>query len=140
MTRKRATPGQIARAKAHRAELKAKVDAFLARNHGEVFVYAKLNGGTYSDRNGAMLAMQAEERGMTVTAFASYDDWKAAGRQVRKHETAFRVLAPRGQRDVKTDPDDDDSPTKTRKFFRDAPTFAYEQTDPIADLNPEAAA
>jgi hypothetical protein len=143
MTRKRATPAKIARAKAHRAEMDAKLERFLARNDGETFTYAKLKGGYYSDRNGAMIAMQAEERGMTVTAVGAYDDWQAAGRQVRPDETSLRVLAPAGEREEATATDDDTgtaTKTRTRKFFRLAPVFAYEQTDPIADLKPEAVA
>jgi N-terminal domain of anti-restriction factor ArdC len=151
MARKRATPTKIARAKAHRAEYERKLEAFLARNDGESFTFAKIKGGYYSDRNAAGLAMQAEERGMTVTAFGAYDDWQAAGRQVRPGEQAFRVLTPAGEYATRsgasadqvtdgTDPAElDGGATRTRKFFRLGPTFAYEQTDAIADLDPEPA-
>jgi antirestriction protein ArdC len=137
MPRKPATPAQIAAAKARRAELNDQLEAFLARNHGELFMFAKITGGTYSERNGALIAMQAEARAMTVTAVGSYDDWKRAGRQVRRGETSLRVLAPAGSREVPAD-EDAGTAAKTRRFFKLVPVFAFEQTDAIADLEPEA--
>jgi N-terminal domain of anti-restriction factor ArdC len=140
MARRPATPGQIAKAKARRAELNAKLEAFLAKNAGEVFAFAKIKGGYYSEGNGARLAMQAEERGITITAVGAYDDWKLLGRHVRPKETALRVLAPAGSREVPVDSDDPEGPKRTRKFYRLAPTFAFEQTDPDegqADLDLE---
>jgi hypothetical protein len=62
MSRKPATPAQIAAAKARREELNADLGRFLARNHGELFMFAKITGGTYSERNGALIAMQAQAR------------------------------------------------------------------------------
>jgi N-terminal domain of anti-restriction factor ArdC len=135
MPRKRPTAAQIARAKARREELSDRLDAFLAANHGETFTYAKITGGYYSDRNGAMIAMQAAERDLDVTAVGAYDDWRAAGRQVRRGEHALRIWAPAGE--YPSDPDDPDSPK--RKRFRPAPVFAFEQTDPLADLDPAEA-
>jgi antirestriction protein ArdC len=138
MARKPATPAQIAAAKARRTELNDQLERFLAANDGESFAYAKINGGYYSERNGALIAMQAEARGVTVTAVGSYDDWKRAGRQVRRGETSLRVLAPAGSREVPAD-EETGTAAKTRRFFKLVPVFAFEQTDAIADLEPESA-
>jgi antirestriction protein ArdC len=139
MARKPPTPAQIEKAKARRDELNTALEAFLARNDGESFSFAKVTGGYYSDRNGALIAMQAEARGMTVTAVGSYRDLQAIGRQVRRGEKGLAVLAPAGSRTVRSDADDPDSPTKERKFFKLVSVFAVEQTDATADLEPAVA-
>jgi antirestriction protein ArdC len=75
-----------------------------------------------------------------VTAVGSYDDWKRAGRQVRRGETSLRVLAPAGSREVTPADEDEGKPAKSRRFFKLVPVFALEQTDAIADLPAEPVA
>lgn len=136
MARKPATPAQIEAAKARRTELNDQLEAFLRRNDGELFEFAKITGGYYSERNGALIAMQAETRGLTVTAVGSYGDWQRAGRQVRRGETSLKVLAPAGSREVTPADDDAGTAAKVRKFFKLVSVFAFEQTDAMADLDP----
>jgi hypothetical protein len=124
MPKTKRTPAQV---KAWRKELSDRCDAFLARNDAESLSYAKIDGGYYSDRNAALIAVTAEDAGLDpseVTAVGSYGRWQAVGRQVREGSDALRVWAPAGE--SKPDPDDPDG--KRRKFFKPVPMFAYEQT------------
>jgi hypothetical protein len=127
MTRRTRTPADI---RAWRKELSDRCDAFLARNDAESLTYAKIDGGFYSERNAALIAITAEDAGLDpaeITAVGSYGRWQAIGRQVRKGASALRVWAPAGE--GKPDPDDPDG--KTKQFFKPVAVFAYEQTDPV---------
>ncbi len=48
----------------------------------------------YSARNILLLLIQAEERGTEITRVAGYRAWQTFGRQVRKGEKGYKVLAP----------------------------------------------
>lgn len=48
----------------------------------------------YSFRNMMLLAQQAEERGMTLTAVAGFTAWRDLGRSVRKGEHGLAIFAP----------------------------------------------
>jgi hypothetical protein len=49
---------------------------------------------TYSWRNQVLLAVQAEQRGMTLTRVAGFNRWTQLGRIVRKGEKGLAILAP----------------------------------------------
>jgi antirestriction protein ArdC len=48
----------------------------------------------YSARNMLLLLIQAEERGTEITRVAGYRTWQTLGRQVRRGEKSYEVLAP----------------------------------------------
>lgn len=48
----------------------------------------------YSARNILLLLIQAEERGTEITRVAGYRTWQTLGRQVRRGEKGYEVLAP----------------------------------------------
>jgi antirestriction protein ArdC len=48
----------------------------------------------YSARNMLLLLIQAEERGIEITRVAGYRAWQTFGRQVRRGEKSYEVLAP----------------------------------------------
>jgi hypothetical protein len=48
----------------------------------------------YSARNILLLLIQAEERGTQITHVAGYRTWQTLGRQVRRGEKRYEVLAP----------------------------------------------
>jgi hypothetical protein len=48
----------------------------------------------YSARNILLLLIQAEERGTEITRVAGYRTWQTLGRQVRRGEKSYDVLAP----------------------------------------------
>jgi antirestriction factor ArdC-like protein len=131
MSKKR-TPAE---ARAWRAELSKRCDAFLARNDAESLSFAKIDGGFYSDRNAALIAVTAEDAGLDptqITAVGSYGCWQSIGRQVRKGSDALRVWAPAGRREARdADPETGTEAQKARKFFKPVAVFAFEQTDPI---------
>ena len=60
----------------------------------EAMLHASARFHRYSFRNMVLLAMQAEERGMDLTAVAGFTTWKQLGRSVRKGERGFAILAP----------------------------------------------
>jgi hypothetical protein len=124
-----------AEARAWREELSKRCDAFLARNDAESLSFAKIDGGFYSERNAALIAVTAEDAGLDpaeITAVGSYGRWQTVGRQVRKGADALRVWAPAGQREAKdADPDAGTEAQSARRFFKPVAVFAYEQTDPI---------
>ena len=47
-----------------------------------------------SPRNSVLVAMQARDRNLEVTKVAGYRNWQKLGRQVRKGEQGFSILAP----------------------------------------------
>jgi hypothetical protein len=102
-----------------------------------------LSIGRYSLRNQALLLDQADERGMQLTAVASYNQWREIGRQVRKGEKALWIVRPVGREDKKSDDNatppaadakpamvDDEAPVR----FRGMTVFDITQTDGFDDL------
>lgn len=97
----------------------------------------------YSFRNLVWLHNQASKRGSMESSFASYTAWKKLGRQVRKGEKSYQVLAPviyklpflKGE-DQPIDKDELDKYDKKDIIWKRAvtgftvrPTFGYHQTD-----------
>lgn len=88
----------------------------------------------YSMGNWLLLWVQAEARGTEVTQPAGYRTWQQLGRQVRKGERGYRILAPL-VRKRETDAGD------TERFvsgFRAATVFDVSQTDgdALPDIRP----
>jgi N-terminal domain of anti-restriction factor ArdC/IrrE N-terminal-like domain len=81
---------------------------------------------TYSFANVIWLLAQAAGRGVAPTRFAGYNTWRALGRQVRKGESSYKVLAPLGYKKL-------DEATGEEKFrlrgFKVVSTFELSQTD-----------
>ena len=97
-SRRRPTDEQI-------AERAAKVEALTEQLHAAVVdltsseawlallgVAARFH--TYSWRNQVLLAVQAADRGMTLTRVAGFNRWKELGRIVGKGEKGLAILAP----------------------------------------------
>lgn len=91
----------------------------------------------YSFGNWLLMWAQAEPRGATVTRPAGYRTWQKLGRQVRKGERGYRILAPMIRRvsreDTKTD-----EPERIVTGFRVVSVFDVSQTEgePLADIGP----
>jgi antirestriction protein ArdC len=81
---------------------------------------------TYSFANVMWLMSQGIARGINVTRFAGYQTWKALGRQVRKGEQSYKVLAPMGYK--KTDERTGEEHFRLRGF-KVVSTFEVSQTD-----------
>lgn len=52
----------------------------------------------YSVRNQALLARQADERGITLSDVDTYKGWAARGRQVRRGEKGLQIVRPSGRK------------------------------------------
>lgn len=89
----------------------------------------------YSFGNWLLLWSQAEQRGSSVTRPAGFRTWQQLGRQVRKGERGFQILAPmvRKMRD-----DEADESRRVVTGFRVATVFDVSQTDgdPLPDVGP----
>lgn len=85
----------------------------------------------YSFGNWMLLWSQATTRETTVTQVAGYRAWQGMGRQVRKGERSYKILAPMTRKD-------DDGDVKVFGF-RGASVFDIAQTDgePIPTVTPE---
>jgi hypothetical protein len=87
-----------------------------------------------SIRNNCLIALQTSA---PVTVVAGFRQWLAAGRCVRKGESALWILAPMTRKAKAEDQTDDDTVT----FFREVPVFDIGQTDelpapaPISTIN-----
>jgi antirestriction protein ArdC len=91
----------------------------------------------YSLGNWLLLWAQAEQRGTTVTRPAGYRRWQELGRQVRKGETGYRILAP-VTRNVTADQHDSEDKERTVVGFRVVTVFDIAQTEgvPFPDVRP----
>jgi antirestriction protein ArdC len=91
----------------------------------------------YSLGNWLLLWSQAEQRGTTITRPAGYRRWQELGRQVRKRETGYRILAPVTR---KMTVDDGESELSERSVvgFRVVTVFDIAQTEgePLPDVGP----
>ena len=80
----------------------------------------------YSFQNVLWLLAQGIARDVNVSRFAGYNTWQALGRQVRKGETSFKVLAPCGYKKL-------DESTGEEVFrlrgFKVVSTFDVSQTE-----------
>lgn len=91
----------------------------------------------YSFGNWILLWSQAEARGAQVTRPAGYRAWQRLGRQVRRGERGYQVLAPITRR-AKRDDKDDEEPGRVLIGFKVATVFDVAQTDgePLPDAGP----
>ena len=89
----------------------------------------------YSLGNWLLLWSQAEQRGTTVSRQAGYRTWQSMGRQVRRGERGYQILAPMTRRITR---DDEDEPERIVCGFRVVNVFDVSQTDgdPLPDVGP----
>jgi hypothetical protein len=89
----------------------------------------------YSLGNWLLLWSQAEQRGTTVTRPAGYRTWQSMGRQVRRGERGYSILAPITRR---LNRDDDTEPERVVCGFRVVHVFDISPTDgePLPDVGP----
>lgn len=89
----------------------------------------------YSLANWLLLWSQAEQRGSKVTRPAGYRAWQKLGRQVRKGETGYRILAPVTRRVTSEEEGTDE---RMVVGFRVVTVFDVSQTDgePLPDVGP----
>lgn len=92
----------------------------------------------YSFGNWLLLWSQADQRGTTVTQPAGYRKWQSLGRQVRKGEKGYRILAPVTRR-VKIDRGEEEDTQLRVVGFRVVTVFDIDQTDgePLPDVGPQ---
>lgn len=91
----------------------------------------------YSFGNWLLLWSQAEQRGTTVTRPAGYRRWQELGRQVRRGERGYQLLAPVTRKTRRVDGDDDES-ERVLVGFRVVTVFDIAQTEgePLPDAGP----
>lgn len=91
----------------------------------------------YSFGNWVLLWSQAETRGTQITRPAGYRAWQRLGRQVRRGERGYQILAPVTRKAKGTDKGDEETP-QVLVGFRVATVFDIAQTDgePLPDAGP----
>ena len=91
----------------------------------------------YSLGNWLLMWSQAEQRGATVTRPAGYRIWQQLGRQVRRGERGYRILAPMTRRLPGEDAETEE-PKRIVTGFLVVSVFDVSQTDgePLADIGP----
>ena len=91
----------------------------------------------YSLGNWLLMWSQAEQRGATLTRPAGYQTWQKLGRQVRRGEPGYRILAPMTRR-LPAEDAEDEEPKRIVTGFRVVSVFDVSQTDgePLADVGP----
>ena len=91
----------------------------------------------YSLGNWLLLWSHAEHRGTTVTRPAGYRTWQQLGRQVRRGERGYRILAPI-TRKVAGEEGDTEESERIVTGFRVVTVFDVGQTDgePLAEVGP----
>ncbi|CAM3410700.1 ArdC family protein [Kibdelosporangium persicum] len=147
------TPEQRAERDAADGAIRDKAAELLANPDAMAAMVARLMTTTspkllrYSMRNNAMLARQADDRGMTLTDVDSYRGWQERGRAVRKGERGLRIVAPKGTEPSDQAEQDKVNPShdnhagqneneETRVRFRMVSVFDISQTDGIEDAEP----
>lgn len=102
------------------------VTQLLASEGWQNYLKAQSKFHNYSFQNVLWLLSQASARAVDVSRFAGFNTWRALGRQVRKGETSFKVLAPMGYKKV-----DDSTGEETFRLrgFKVVSTFDKSQTD-----------
>lgn len=83
---------------------------------------------SYSARNLLLLWIQGQRRGISPTHVAGYRRWAELGRQVRRGETALRILAPVTYRE-EPDPKTGEPGRRVVRGFRSAAVFDVSQTN-----------
>lgn len=87
------------------------------------------NGLPYSGMNVLLLWAAARERGHSNPTWMTYAQAAAHGGQVRRGETAVKVLLVRTSETTKRDPKTGEEETVTRSFLKRYPVFNCEQID-----------
>lgn len=99
---------------------------------------------SYSLRNQALLATQAEARGIALTDVDTFRGWIERGRCVRRGEKGLRIVVPKGTEsggDAETEQTstnqeeqtEEGGDEETRTRFRMTPVFDISQTDGVED-------
>ena len=108
------------------AALTAGIKALVDSDGWTKYLETQARFHSYSFSNVMWLLAQASSRKVSVSQFAGYQTWLNLGRQVRKGEASFRVLAPCGYKKL-------DESTGEESFrirgFRAIPTFDVSQTE-----------
>ncbi len=106
--------------------LQAGVSNLVASNGWQEYLKAQAKFHHYSFQNVLWLLSQGIARGVNVSRFAGYNTWQSLGRQVRKGEQSYKVLAPCGYKKL-------DEATGEEVFrlrgFRVVSTFDISQTE-----------
>ena len=92
------------------------------------------NGLPYSGMNVLLLWAAARERGYRNPTWMTYAQASAHGGQVRRGETAVKVLLVRTSESLRTDPTTGEEETVTRSFLKRYPVFNCEQIDGLPPL------
>ncbi|MGH8925032.1 MAG: ArdC-like ssDNA-binding domain-containing protein [Acidimicrobiia bacterium] len=124
------------RAEALHAELVERVTALQSSAQWLEAMSAAARFHEYSFGNWLLMWSQAEQRGMAVTRPAGFRTWQQLGRQVRKGERGFQILAPM----VRNVGDDEgDECRRVLTGFRVATVFDVSQTDGgcLPDVGPQ---
>lgn len=90
---------------------------------------------TYSQRNQALVMIQALEKDITVTGHLNtFKGWQEQGRSVRKGQSALRIVAAMGhESETHQQRDREDEQSEPRKRFRMTTRFDYSQTGGVED-------
>ena len=83
----------------------------------------------YSFRNGLLIFMQCQQRGITPSLCAPYRDWQKKHRHVKRGEKGIAIIAPHTYKTKKPDTDEESS----KLGFHVAYTYDVSQTDPDDD-------
>lgn len=128
--------GTRAETTAIHAELDAKLAALVTSDDWRAALDVAARFPRYSPNNVLWLMLQADQRGISLERVAGFKAWQALGRQVRKGETALRVLAPAKYKttDEKTGED-----RWQLRGFTTACVFDISQTDgdDLPDVRPD---
>lgn len=113
--------------------IEAGVQNLLASESWVEYLRTQATFHRYSFQNTIWLMVQAADRGVPVSRFAGYETWKKLGRQVRKGEKSFRVLAPCFYKERSEATGEE---VKIIGGFRTVPVFDISQTegDEIPDI------
>lgn len=117
----------------------ALVEQVRSLRSSEEWIEAMVKAATfhqYSFGNWLLLAAQAEARGTTVTRPAGYRAWQKLGRNVKKGERGYQILAPLIRRTKRGNDDEPDGVIVTG--FRAVTVFDVSQTegDALPDVGP----
>lgn len=139
MAYRQTTPEQrAARLDAAHAALTAGVEQIATSEDWQRYLDFQAKFHRYSAGNTFLLLQQSMLRGVEPQQFAGYRTWQAQGRQVRKGERGFTVLAPIVRRVAERDPDlpppdprsaEPEPGTKVVRGFTTATVFELSQTE-----------
>lgn len=125
------------RAEALHADLVERVNEFRSSTEWLEAIIAAARFHEYSFGNWLLLWSQADRREMSITRLAGFRTWQQLGRQVRRGERGFQILAPivrRTQEEAEAEVD-----RRVVTGFRVATVFDLSQTDghPLPMVRPQ---